>query len=315
MIKNNKNNCKSDNYKINDNVASKATFIRYAEQTNEELETIGSYGTVRNRRQAIRRFKKFLGNQDFFASELTPEMLVKFELTLKSEGLCRNTTSFYMRTLRTIYNQARQQGLADDPKLFSRVYTGIDKTAKRAVRIDIIRKISQMRVDIWRSLEFSRDLFMFSFYTRGMSFVDMAFLRKNDLNGGILTYRRHKTGQLISIKWEPEMDAIVKRHPSDNDFLLPIIKGKGNEQRKYRNALTVNNRRLKRICSMLNLSTSISYYTARHSWATIAQQKNIPLSVISRALGHSSERNTRIYLDSIQSEQVDEANLKIIRSL
>lgn len=296
-------------------VTASTTFFEFAERKIEQLNNDGRYGTARNRNSVIRRFREFRGGKDCFAWEMTPEMMEKFERKLKAKGNCRNTTSFYLRTLRTIYNQTLDLGLAHNPNIFNNVYTGIDKTSKRAIKADKISNLRNMNVKVWEKLEFTRDLFMFSFYTRGMSFIDMAFLRKTDLRDGVLTYCRHKTLQLISIKWEKEMDDIVKRHPSDNEFLLPLIRGKGDEFRKYRNAMMLNNRRLKLLGRMLHLETPISFYTARHSWATIAHHCDIPISVISRALGHSSERNTQIYLESIQSEQVDEANRKIIRLL
>ena len=86
--------------------------------------------------------------------------------------------------------------------LFRHVYTGVDKTVKRAIPIKSIKALKEMDLAMNSALDFARDMFLFSFYTRGMSFVDMAYLKKTNLQNGILTYRRRKTGQELSIKWE-----------------------------------------------------------------------------------------------------------------
>lgn len=140
---------------------------------------------------------------------------------------------------------------------------------------------------------------MFSFYTRGMSFIDMAYLKKSNLQNGILTYRRRKTGQQLSIKWEKCMEDIVSKYPQNQtDYLLPIIKETVNERRQYDNALHLVNYHLKDLSSLLKLQRPLTMYVARHSWASAAKAKNIPLSVISKGMGHDSEVTTQIYLAS-----------------
>ena len=128
-----------------------------------------------------------------------------------------------MRNLRAIYNRAVSEGLVVQRNPFKHVYTGIDKTKKRAVSLSVIRRIRDLDLNK-KSLIFARDIFMFSFYTRGMSFVDMAFLKKKDLQNGILTYRRKKTGQQLFIKWEKPMQELIdKYNTSETSYLLPII--------------------------------------------------------------------------------------------
>ena len=165
--------------------------------------------------------------------------------------------------------------------------------------------------------DFARDMFLFSFCTRGMSFVDMAYLKKKDLQNGYLTYRRKKTGQLLTIEWTEQMQNILDKYEVNaTQYLLPIIlREDGNERRQYQNQMMKINRYLKRIATSINLSIPLSLYYSRHSWATIARGKDIPLSVISEALGHDSESTTQIYLDSIKSSEVDKANKEILKEL
>ena len=166
-------------------------------------------------------------------------------------------------------------------------------------------------------MEFARDMFMMSFYLRGMSFIDMAFLRKRDLSNGIITYRRHKTGQLINIRWIKEMQKIIDKYPhSRTQYLLPILgTPEVNERLAYKNSAYRINRHLKSIGIMAGINIPLTLYCARHSWASAAQSKGIPISIISEGLGHDSETTTKIYLASLDTSAVDRANLKIINAL
>ena len=160
-------------------------------------------------------------------------------------------------------------------------------------------------------------MLLFSFYTRGMSMIDMAFLKKKDLDNGVLSYRRKKTGQQLFIKWEPCMQEIVDRYNNPaSPYLLPIINRPGIEERKqYINESHRINRHLKAIGKELGLSVPLTHYVSRHSWASAARSKNIPISVISEGMGHDSEATTKIYLASLDTATVDEANGLILKSL
>lgn len=152
---------------------------------------------------------------------------------------------------------------------------------------------------------------------RGMSFVDMAYLKKKDLKNGHITYRRKKTGQLLNVEWTRQMQNIVDKYKFNaTGYLLPIIlREDGTERRQYQNQMMKVNRHLKEVANLINLTMPLSLYCSRHSWATIARGKDIPLSVISEGLGHDSEATTQIYLDSIKSSEVDKANRKILKDL
>ena len=167
------------------------------------------------------------------------------------------------------------------------------------------------------SMDFARDMFMFSFCTRGMSFIDMAYLKKADLNNGCLAYRRKKTGQLMMIEWTKQMQDIIDKYKSDGtSYLLPIITSEdGSERRQYQNQMRKINRLLKDIANRAGLPMPLSMYYARHSWATIARGRDVPLAVISEGLGHDSETTTQIYLDSIKSSEVDKVNRMILEGL
>ena len=149
-----------------------------------------------------------------------------------------------------------------------------------------------------------------------MSFVDMAYLKKKDLQHGLLVYNRRKTGQRLFIRWEKPMQEIIDRYDTaESEYLLPIITRKGNERKQYENALRTTNRQLKKIAALARLPATLTMYVARHSWASIAKNKNIPLSVISESMGHNSENTTKIYLTSLSQDTIDNANKTILKDL
>ena len=244
---------------------------------------------------ALNSFKRFRKHVDLSYDEVTSGLVQRYESYLKEQGLCRNTSSFYIRQFRTCYNLAEEQGLtADISRIYRMDLSGLPQAA------------------------FARDIFMFSFFTRGMSFVDMAYLKRSDVSDSTLTYCRRKTGQTLSIGWEQQMQAIVDRYATEKatSYLLPLItREDGTERTQYESKMQQVNRHLKKIGQQLGLPIPLTTYCARHSWATIARDKNVPLAFISEALGHDNEQTTRIYLDSIRTSVVDDANRMIIEGL
>lgn len=281
------------------------------EQKNGRVCMAERYATVLN------SFARFLGKRNVSLDKVDSDLMAGYEHYLKSVGVCPNTSSFYMRGLRAIYNRAVEKGLTQQRNPFRHVYTGVDKTVKRAVPIETIRRIRDLKLDENPLEDFARDMFMFSFYMRGMSFVDMAFLRKEDLKNGFLSYRRRKTGQRLSVRWERQMQEIVDKYDTCGSvYLLPIIRDSdSDERRQYKNCIHLVNAKLREMGKAIGLATPLTSYVARHSWASIAKSKDIPLAIISEAMGHDSEKTTRIYLDSLDTLLVDRANSLIINSL
>lgn len=278
-----------------------------------QLKQLGRVRTSETYTATLKSFMAFRDEQDIPLDGITSDLMLLYEAHLKARGVRMNTISFYMRILRAVYNRAVEKGLTPQRNPFRHVYTGVDKTTKRAIPIKTVKTLKELDLSMKPSTDFARDMFMFSFYTRGMSFVDMAYLKKTDLQYGILTYQRRKTGQQLTIKWEKCMAEIVAKYPDNKtDYLLPIIKEKGNERKQYDNALHLVNYRLKKLSDMLKLQRPLTMYVARHSWASAAKAKNVPLSVISEGMGHDSEATTQIYLASLETSVVDRANKMIL---
>ncbi|MFT4221462.1 tyrosine-type recombinase/integrase [Dysgonomonas sp.] len=290
----------------------------FMRQTIEHLKQIGKTRTSETYTCTLNSFMRFQKNMDISLDQIDSTLMLAYEAWLKEQGICMNSVSFYMRILRAVYNRGVEKEITPQRYPFKHVYTGIEKTLKRAVTLKTIKQVKQADLLMFPSLDYARDMFMLSFYTRGMSFVDMAYLKKADLNNGILSYRRKKTGQQLFIRWEECMQEIVDKYLciSSSPYLLPIIKNPGDNPRKqYRNAILSVNKNLKSLSRKMGLSTVLTTYVARHSWASIAKSKNIPVSVISEGMGHDSEMTTQIYLASLDTAVVDRANRLIMKDL
>lgn len=294
------------------------TLFRYMEQTIAQYQEQGRVRTGETYSSTLNSFRRYRKNADITLRDICSEQMESYECYLRNSNLSPNTISFYMKHLRAVYNRAVDEELIVDRHPFKRVNTSIEKTGKRALSLKSIRKIKSMDFSGSPSKEFARDMFLFSFYTRGMSFVDIAFLKKKSIRNGILYYRRKKTNQQLTIFWEPCMHSILQKYlaPPSSPYLFSIIKElDGNHRRQYLNAMCSVNRSLKIIGTEIGLQHPLTMYCARHSWASIARNEGIPLSVISEGMGHDSEKTTQIYLDSLKTEVIDKANRKILRLL
>lgn len=289
----------------------------YMENAILRLLKLNHIGTANNYRAALGSFRRFSNGEDIMLEAVDHVLMEDYQSYLEQRELAPNSISFYMRILRAVYNRAVDEGFTQDRKPFRNVFTGMEKTVKRAISLPVIKRIKSLELSSRPSLEFARDMFLFLFYCRGMSFIDAAFLKKTDVRDAILSYRRHKTGQLLHIKIVSQISELIERYSDkESPYLLPIITVPGkNERTQYESALRRINNALKVIASMVNLQIPLTTYVTRHAWATIAKSKNISVNVISDALGHDSIATTQIYLASIDTSTIDKANKLVISDL
>ena len=302
----------------------KAEVTAFTVETIDHLRRKGSDCTAEKYRAMLSCFKKFVtyaterGDiaDDVQMEEITDELMQQWEGWMKTRGLVPNTTSFYMRIMRAVYRRAVVQGIIDDKKPFRNVYTGIDSTAKRALTIEKLKHIISLDLSADPRLDYARDIFMLSFALRGMSLVDMAYLQKSDLRHGVVTYRRRKTNQLLSIEWTEHMQEILDKYSmTHTNNLLPIIVDHTKDARtSYQQAGARINYALAKIAKMVEVPR-LTLYQSRHSWASAARARGIPTNVISEGLGHSSEKTTQIYLATLDTTLVDEANSLLLQDV
>ncbi|MCM1349197.1 MAG: site-specific integrase [Firmicutes bacterium] len=310
-------------YTVNDIVEEYKRFenryslFEYLKALIAKLKVNGKYRTSETYAAALNSFRHFRKNKDLMLDCLTTDIIEEYEAWHKMRGNTPNTSSFYMRILRAAYNRAVDEDVIEDKKPFRRVYTGVEKTTKRALPLQRIKQIKRLDLSGMPMLDYARDMFLLSFYLRGMSLIDMAFLKKTDLKNGYVVYRRRKTGQQLTIGWTKEMQKLVDKYPANpTQYLLPILTNPAsNERCAYRYVACKINRNMKKVAAMIGLQVPVTMYVARHSWASVAKAQGIPVSVISEGMGHDSEATTKIYLASLDTSVVDRANSLIISSL
>lgn len=299
--------------------ATETGILEYLQNEINRLRENGQYGTSRNYRRTLNSFSHFLSYNDLPLSTLDSTLISRYEKWLEQRRVKRNSSSFYMRILRAAYNKAVHEQRTRQTFPFTNVYTGIAATAKRAISEETILQLQQLNLPDNSPLSLARDLFVFSYCTRGMAFVDMAYLKKSDVFGDFLTYYRHKTRQQLTLHIEPCIRTILDRYTSaspENPYIFPIITSSDDAKAylQYQTGLNYYNQRLKRLGRLLGTTLHLSSYTSRHSWATAARNHNIPISVISAGMGHTSEKTTRIYLDSLNNNLIDDANKEILQN-
>lgn len=313
------------NYSVDDIVDTYHSHITpgnlfaYCRKQAASLKKSGQERTARAYLSAVRSLIVFNKEKPLALADIDSTLLRDYERHLKSCGKSLNTISFYMRNLRALYNRAVADNIIP-PRFkhpFLEVYTGIDHTRKRALDIEEVAKLRQADLSSLdetgaKRLARCQRLFFFSFYARGMSFIDLAYLRKDNIGKGVISYYRKKTGQPIEVKLTREMRDIIDSFADEmrfSPYLFPIIRIKDKDPRlQYETALRSYNRTLKELARISGVGKRISSHTARHSWATIAKYERLPLPIISEGLGHRNEKTTYIYLAAFERSRLDEAN-------
>ena len=275
-------------------------------------------GTALNYEKTMKNFVEFLGGVNLPFSAMTEQLIADYNAFLVQRGMVRNSISFYMRIMRAVYNKAVRQKLVEQSHPFTEVYTGIDRTRKRAVSESVISQLYKLNLAEGTPLALAKDIFIFSYCTRGMAFVDIAYLKKENIQNGVICYARRKTGQLLSVRIEPSIQRIIDRYSSAlSPYVFPILTSTDKKEayEEYQVAINNHNRQLRRLSKMLPAGCKLTSYTSRHSWATAARNHNVPISVISAGMGHTSEQTTQIYLTMLENSVIDDANQGLIRSL
>ena len=284
------------------------------------LRREGRYATAHVYKNALRSFTTFCGTSVVPFSWVNRERLRAYCQYLYECGLRLNTVSTYMRMLRSIYNRGVESGNAPYiPRLFHEVYTGVDIRQKKALPIAELHKLLYADPQSER-LRRTQTIAALMFQFCGISFADFAHLEKSALEQNILHYNRIKTKTPMCVEvLDTAKEMIYKLRnrsapqPDCPDYLFGILSGdkKRKDERSYReyqSALRNFNNRLKGLAKALHLKSPVTSYTLRHSWATTAKYRGVPIEMISESLGHSSIKTTQIYLKGFELRERTEVN-------
>ncbi|MEQ2518179.1 MULTISPECIES: tyrosine-type recombinase/integrase [Bacteroides] len=296
--------------------------LTFMKEVADGLQMGGNFGTAHVYRSSLNAIIAYCGGEDFTFNEITPEWLKGFEIHLRKRKCSWNTVSTYMRILRAVYNRAVDNNEAKYiPRLFRYVYTGTRAEHQRALETGDVEKIFAGLIllsGVNPAMQRARHFFILMFLMRGMPFVDLAYLRKSDLHGNVITYRRRKTGRPLSVTLTNEAMRIVRMYMNQDvhsPYLFSFLRspeGTMEAYREYQLALRSFNRQLLILGEFLGIPNRLSSYTARHTWATTAYYCEVHPGIISQSMGHSSITVTETYLKPFQNKKIDEANKLII---
>jgi len=307
----------------------KEAFERKIEEKIKEkkLGTAESYQSTLN---VIIRFLKDTSkytSTNFNLTDISFKFLTDLEHWLRAENNCKDTSiAVYMRTLRAIVNKAikekvikREHYAFDEYSIAERL--NID-TQKRAITKDTINKIKALVLPEEKNLKFARDIFLFSFYTRGMNFVDIAYLTPVNIVDGRLMYIRRKTKKPFNMKLLPQAQEIIDYYlankETEGDFIFPVFNDAIHisDKQKYtrrKTVLKLINKKLKEVAGMIDIDNlKLTTYVSRHSYATVLKDSKVPTAVISEAMGHQTEQITQTYLKQFENKELDQADENLL---
>ena len=293
----------------------------------EKLKHEQKYAAAHGYLCALHSFQDFAGGRGVplpMNEVFRPERLKAYEEWLmqkKARPLKPNSVTCYMSSLRAVYNRWMPAGTpGHDAKMFADVHTRVVSQTKRALRGWQMEKV--LAGSPFIAGQTALDYFRLMFLCRGMPFIDLAHLRKRDLQGRYLVYLRHKTKRPMRVELCPEALRLLRKYGKENPdspYLLPILdadtSGGWGLYKDYQDALRLFNRDLARAMEFLLPGVRVSSYTARHTWATLAYHMGLPLGVISQSLGHASIRVTETYLKPFENERLDKANKQLIATV
>lgn len=302
--------------RIETNPVNKVIFLFWEEIISEQ-KMAGRTGNARIHSDTLKSVKKFSKIKELTFHQITPEFLEKFESWLRSRGGTNGGIGVKMRSIRSVFNTAITRGrIKGDIYPFKayKISKLKGKGIKKALKLEDIQKIAQLDLNQHPTLVDTRNYFIFSFYTRGMNFADMAILKWSNISDGRIYYTRSKTKGNFQIKILPPVQEILnyyKPKRNQTDYVFPILLEKNMafshlENRKFK-ILKRYNKRLKEIAALCEIDKPLSSYVARHSYANSLKQKGISTDIISESMGHQNIAVTQAYLKELDNSLIDDA--------
>ncbi|MDJ1497113.1 site-specific integrase [Cytophagaceae bacterium DM2B3-1] len=316
-------------YLKQDEQANLESYFKSLIEKLNAAKDFGSETTHKNTLSAITRFvdsQKKRSASNFRLQDIDYKFLTDFEHWLRTVRDCKDTTiGIYMRTLRSVVNKAIKEKLlkADSYPFNDYSLSKFNvKTKKRAITKDAIRLIEALELANNTKLQFARDIFLFSYYNRGINLIDIAHLTENNFPDGRLEYIRRKTNQIFSIAIKPQSKEILERYLHTKlhygKYIFPILDEKihQTEKQQHTRVKTVNrdiNKALKIIAELAGLDgVNLTIYVGRHTYATVLKKAGVSIAIISESLGHRSEGVTHTYLKQFENSELDAADADVL---
>lgn len=287
----------------------------------ERLESLGKINSANKHRYALQVLAGYKPTS-MQLSAIDMEYLKGLELYLRQRGNKDNSIATRFAIFKAIYNKAIKENrisVKQNPFSVYQVGSLWSATRKRAINKQDIQHLAKLDIPHNRAHEYkrlARDLFLFSYYSAGMNFGDIARLHYMDIVNGRVYYTRHKTQKLISFQLIDKALEIIEKYSrpqqSQEDYIFPILDKTLHRTpqqifNRLHKVLQKINRELKALGDEIGLAIPLTTYVARHTYATVLKRSGVSVALISESLGHSDISTTQIYLDSFENTQIDAA--------
>ena len=286
----------------------------------ERLESLGKINSATKHKYALQVLDGYKPTT-MALEAIDLDYLKGLELYLRQRGNKDNSIATRFAIFKAIYNKAVKEGkvaVKQNPFSIYQVGSLWVTTRKRAIDKDDIQRLIDLEITEGHTTEYRRlakDLFLFSYFTAGMNFGDIARLRYKDILRGRVNYSRHKTQKLLSFQLVPMALQILEKYGTaghGEDYIFPILNRHEHTSpqqifNRLHKVLRKVNRELKVLGEMIGLGMPLTTYVARHTYATVLKRSGVSVALISESLGHSDLSTTQIYLDSFENSQIDAA--------
>ncbi|XOV92055.1 MAG: phage integrase SAM-like domain-containing protein [Bacteroidota bacterium] len=296
----------------------KETVFNFIQKIIDDMIKKQKIGNARSYKNVLREIKKFRKEVDLPFSELNYDFLLRFEKAYLARGNSENGLAVYMRTIRAIYNRAIKENIVDaEGYPFKNYIIKIKPTKKRAINYSEIKKLIDLKLKKKDALFDVRNFFLSSFYLNGAPFIDLAFLKVENITNGRVNYKRKKTGRYYDIKIVEPLQPILNHYCKGklkDDYVFPIIKREKLED-QYKDiqwAQSRYNKRLKSLAQKAGIEEHLTSYVSRHSFASRANNLAIPITAISQMLGHERISTTQAYLADLNTDVLDLYSEKVL---
>ncbi len=288
----------------------------------EDLVKSGKTGNARVYKDTKNSLKKFANNDELRFKDITVNFLEKYEVHLRQNNNNDGGIAVKMRQLRALFNDAIKRGFAKEdiyPFKHYKVSKLRGKAVKRALSIEDVKKLLAVDIEKYPHLLNSYNYFVFSYYNRGMNFIDLMKLRWSDIQGDNIIYTRSKTKSRFVIKMlEPAKKVLehYSKNKKSETYVFPLIVNENAtpEQLENRKLKTLKkfNKDLKELSKIAEVESNVTSYVIRHSYATNLKFLGVSSDIISQSMGHSNVEITMTYLKEFENDILDSENEKLL---
>jgi integrase/recombinase XerD len=294
------------------------SFIKYFEKYLDSVEKTGKISTINKATAVLAKLKVYLGTSDLLFDEVTVTFLKQYDAYLRDElGNSVNTIHSNLKIFRKLINDAIREDLfpvARDP--FRKFKLKLEKTNKTYLLEDELEALWTLFLKEGSKLWHHRNLFVFAAYAGGLRISDLLQLRWGNFSGTHIRITMQKTNDAVSVKVPNRALEILQLYrqatSKPSDYIFPFLRSDIDYtdpralHRVISSATAYANKNLKIIATRAGVEKPISFHSSRHTFATRALTKGVPIELVSKLLGHHSISTTQIYA-KIVNEKLDQA--------